>query len=134
MLFANSIPVDIEEMKRRDKPLADAMQRAEDAFEGVDLIRTMRARADGGHGITAAELSRRLGVKPARISAAEKSNGLQGPTYGFLKRVARACNLAFVGEFAIWGDHREAAGVPARAAEVPEGEDLDAAAASSGLE
>ena len=62
----------------------------DDAQEGWDLLREMRGLADE-HGITQKELGRRLGISQSRISALE--NSTRGPTYAFLKRVARACGL-----------------------------------------
>jgi hypothetical protein len=68
---------------------------ASDALEGAALVRQMREKADGGEGISQAELARRLEVEPPRISVLERGGGPGGPTYALLKRIARACRVDF---------------------------------------
>jgi len=64
---------------------------ASDALEAAWLIRRIRKLVD----IPQAELARRLGVTQPRMSAIEKGEGCNGPTYAMLKRVARACGVTF---------------------------------------
>jgi len=80
-----------ELLDRAPAKVAKHMSEAEDALEGARLLRMMRKRA----GLSQLELAQKLGVKPARISALEKGSGRQGPTYGLLKRVGRACAFDF---------------------------------------
>jgi hypothetical protein len=85
--------VSLEELVGASESFAEQVHRARDVAEGGALVRRMREMADGGAGISQGELARRLGLSQARISAVERGGGIQGPTYGLLKRVARACGL-----------------------------------------
>jgi transcriptional regulator with XRE-family HTH domain len=64
------------------------------AKEAASVVQALRAHA----GLNQQELARRLGVSQARISQLESAYGTDGPTYGVLRGVAKACgvNLAAV--------------------------------------
>jgi transcriptional regulator with XRE-family HTH domain len=80
----------IEDLIRDDRELATDVQSAlSSASEAAKFIRDMRSIA----GLSQLELARRLGISQPRVSAMEKGSGPDGPTYGMLRRIARACGL-----------------------------------------
>lgn len=88
----DSVPITVEELLRQSAPgTREAFERASDALEAAALIRDMRLLA----GLSQTELAARLGVSPPRVSAIEKGDGPQGPTYALMKRVARVCGFDF---------------------------------------
>ena len=109
---AGTIEVSYETLLGDSPEFREAVATAEDVLEGAALIRQMRAAADEGAGIGKSELARRLGVTPARVSALEKGEGRQGPTYALLKRVARACGLEFDARRAVIDPRCEGSSTP----------------------
>lgn len=88
----DSVPISVEDLLRQSAPgTREAFERASYALEAAALVRAMRLRA----GLSQTEIAARLGVTPPRISAIEKGDGPQGPTYALLKRVARVCGFDF---------------------------------------
>jgi transcriptional regulator with XRE-family HTH domain len=87
---AGKKPVNIEALYATPER-AELFREATDALEAASLIRGIRELVE----ISQAELARRLGVTPARMSTIEKGEGPNGPTYAMLKRVARACGVIF---------------------------------------
>ena len=83
-------PVNLEALYGTPERM-EVFREASDALEAASLIRRIRELVD----ISQAELARRLGVSPARMSIIEKGEGPNGPTYAMLKRVARACGVTF---------------------------------------
>jgi transcriptional regulator with XRE-family HTH domain len=59
------------------------------AFEAGDLVRLMREKA----GLTQRELAQRISTSQSHLSEVERGNGLQGPTFSMLRKVADACQI-----------------------------------------
>ncbi|MBT5265329.1 MAG: helix-turn-helix transcriptional regulator [Rhodospirillaceae bacterium] len=89
--------VGFEEFIGQDETLSGLFESASYAMEGAALVRSFRVRAgeeEGlGRSITQNELADRMKVTQARISTAERGGGRDGPSYSFLKRAAKACNV-----------------------------------------
>ncbi|WP_424137716.1 helix-turn-helix transcriptional regulator [Roseomonas chloroacetimidivorans] len=66
-----------------------AYEEAAAALEAGRLVRELRQAA----GLTQVQLADRLNVSQARVSAIEKGEGRDGPSYGLLKRIAAACGV-----------------------------------------
>jgi transcriptional regulator with XRE-family HTH domain len=97
----------IEEVIRDDPQLADDLRLAlSSAEEAATFIRQLRSNA----GLTQHELARRLGISQPRVSAIERGIGSDGPTYGILRRIARACGVDWslergLAESSVRGEH-----------------------------
>jgi transcriptional regulator with XRE-family HTH domain len=65
------------------------------AFEAGDLVRAMRERA----GFTQKELAQRIATSQSHLSEIERGNGLQGPTFSMLRKIAAACKVELRIEF-----------------------------------
>jgi transcriptional regulator with XRE-family HTH domain len=59
------------------------------AFEAGDLVRLMREKAS----LTQKELAQRISTSQSHLSEVERGNGLQGPTFSMLRKVANACHV-----------------------------------------
>lgn len=59
------------------------------AFEAGDLVRLMRE----GAGLTQKELAQRVSTSQSHLSEVERGNGLQGPTFSMLRKIAHACEV-----------------------------------------
>ena len=59
------------------------------AFEAAEILRDFREQA----GLTQKKLADALGVSQARVAKAERGEGRYGPTYSYMKSVAKACNI-----------------------------------------
>jgi ribosome-binding protein aMBF1 (putative translation factor) len=59
------------------------------AFEAGDLVRMMREKA----GLTQKELAQKISTSQSHLSEVERGNGLQGPTFSLLRKVANACRV-----------------------------------------
>ena len=59
------------------------------AFEAGDLVREMRERGR----LTQKELARLVHTSQSHLSEIERGNGLQGPTFSVLRKIAAACNV-----------------------------------------
>ena len=82
-------------------PLEELMARAPDsakeafversaAFEAGDLVRMMRENAH----MTQKELAQKISTSQSHLSEVERGNGLQGPTFSLLRKVADVCQVA----------------------------------------
>lgn len=60
------------------------------ALEAGKYVRALRKEA----GLTQSALAARLSITQARISAIESGDGRDGPSYGLLKRIAKACDMS----------------------------------------
>lgn len=75
---------------RKARPAFDTgLREGAYAREGAALVRGFREE----RGWTQKQLAEALGVSQARVSAAEKGGGRDGPSYAFIKRVAAACDI-----------------------------------------
>jgi DNA-binding transcriptional regulator YiaG len=59
------------------------------AFEAGDLVRLMRETA----GLTQKQLAQKISTSQSHLSEVERGNGLQGPTFSMLRKVAKACHV-----------------------------------------
>jgi transcriptional regulator with XRE-family HTH domain len=57
------------------------------AFEAGGLVRAMRERAK----FTQKQLAEKISTSQSHLSEVERGNGLQGPTFSMLRKVANAC-------------------------------------------
>jgi hypothetical protein len=94
--------IDFEEIKARSPETREVFDTASYALEAARLVREMLALADGGSGIKAGELAKRLGVTKVRVSTILRGEGASGPTYATLKRIAAACRLNMNVGFRPW--------------------------------
>lgn len=116
-------PFPLEELIREaPKNAHEAFVERSAAYEAGDLVRLMREKA----GLTQRELAQRISTSQSHLSAVERGNGLQGPTFSMLRKVANACQITLKIELApeevsdtlndISPEHRQifaaAAGVP----------------------
>ena len=78
-------PFPFEELIREaPKTARDAFVERSAAFEAGDLVRLMREKA----GLTQRELAQRISTSQSHLSEVERGNGLQGPTFSMLRKVA----------------------------------------------
>jgi transcriptional regulator with XRE-family HTH domain len=90
MSEAEWIERSIEDLIGNNRKLAADVQSALSASnEAAHFIKNLRLNAS----LTQQELGQKLGISQPRVSAMEKGVGPEGPTYGMLKRITRACNV-----------------------------------------
>ena len=61
------------------------------AFEAGEILRSFREKS----GDTQVKLGRKLGLSQPRVAKAESGGGRYGPTYSYMKTVAKACNVTW---------------------------------------
>src|SRR5271169_6660426 len=80
----------LEELIRKAPDSArEAFVERSAAFEAGDLVRTMREKAH----LTQKQLAKRISTSQSHLSEVERGNGLQGPTFSMLRKVAQACQI-----------------------------------------
>jgi transcriptional regulator with XRE-family HTH domain len=83
-------PFPLEELIQKASGSArDAFIERSAAFEAGDLVRMMRETAD----LTQKDLAHRISTSQSHLSEVERGNGLQGPTFSMLRKVATACGV-----------------------------------------
>jgi transcriptional regulator with XRE-family HTH domain len=83
-------PFPFEELIREaPRNAREAFEERSAAFEAGDLVRLMREKA----GLTQRELAQRISTSQSHLSEVERGNGLQGPTFSMLRKVAAACQI-----------------------------------------
>lgn len=61
------------------------------AFQAGEILRSFREKS----GDTQVKLGRKLGLSQPRVAKAESGGGPYGPTYSYMKTVAKACNVTW---------------------------------------
>lgn len=70
--------------------LQKAYEEASAALEAGRYVRAFRKHA----GLTQQALAERLSITQARVSAIEAGDGRDGPSYGLLTRIMKACGVS----------------------------------------
>jgi transcriptional regulator with XRE-family HTH domain len=84
------VPFPLEELISKAPAAArEAYLERSAAFEAGDLVRAMRDKS----GLTQKGLAEKIGTSQAHLSEIERGNGLQGPTFSMLRRIADACGM-----------------------------------------
>lgn len=83
----------IETLLQEDPQIRAGFDERQDAMEGIQLLRDLLERC----GKSRSELAKAMGVSPARITQALRGEQRDGPSYGFIKRFARACGFEWSG-------------------------------------
>jgi transcriptional regulator with XRE-family HTH domain len=73
----------------RNDDACEAFVERSAAFEAGDLVRLMRETA----GLTQKQLAQKISTSQSHLSEVERGNGLQGPTFSMLRKVANACQM-----------------------------------------
>ncbi len=83
-------PFPLEELIQKASGSArEAFVERSAAFEAGDLVRMMREIAD----LTQKDLAQRISTSQSHLSEVERGNGVQGPTFSMLRKVATACGV-----------------------------------------
>lgn len=88
--MATGEPFPLEELVRQAPSAArEAYLERSAAFEAGELVRSMRERAR----LSQKELANKVSTSQSHLSEIERGNGLQGPTFSMLRKIANACSF-----------------------------------------
>jgi transcriptional regulator with XRE-family HTH domain len=83
----------LDERFAKDPEFKAGFERHKDALEGVHLLQDLFRRS----GKRRKDVADALGVAPSRVTQALRGEQRDGPSYGFIKRFARACGFEWSG-------------------------------------